>query len=211
MQPQLFAPLPEMLPFASLNHNQNQPASPLQPSEPPKNLKRRRSTSIEDEAELPEAPPGIDPEAYAEAVGTSKSKRSQAQRDIIKQARVVRNRIAAQTSRDKKRRTFEDLETQNVQLKAQLSAVMAANAELMAQVKQLSAALQQGASSSMSTLLPSPSLSARSASTSSASSPDDSPIILSEQATPLVLGSEINLFSSVSILGQGEPAALNNA
>ncbi|KAI9345226.1 hypothetical protein BDR26DRAFT_932316 [Obelidium mucronatum] len=177
-----------------------------------KAVKRRRSDSPSDETELPEAPPGVDAEAYAEAVGTSKSKRTPSQREVIKQARIVRNRIAAQTSRDKKRRTFEDLEVTNASLMNRLEAMDKLNAELLAQVKALShqvaslTASSSSASCSMASLVPlpvSPNLSSHSS----------SPTLYSHHDTPLFPESssshQFSLFHSTSILGQGEPAALS--
>ncbi|KAJ3210715.1 hypothetical protein HDU82_007524 [Entophlyctis luteolus] len=84
--------------------------------------------------DLSVAPPGIDPDLYADALATSKGKRGPAQRDIIKQARIVRNRIAAQASRDRKRKCFNALELENATLKARLVSVEIENQNLRAQL-----------------------------------------------------------------------------
>ncbi|KAJ3138779.1 hypothetical protein HK100_012317 [Physocladia obscura] len=95
-----------------------------------------------DSNDLSVAPPGIDAELYALALATSKGKRSPELRDIIRQARVVRNRIAAQTSRDKKRRCFESLEAENSILKTRLAAVEALNANLFLQLKSVKSSFE---------------------------------------------------------------------
>ncbi|KAJ3001671.1 UNVERIFIED_CONTAM: hypothetical protein HDU68_006721, partial [Siphonaria sp. JEL0065] len=174
-------------------------------------LKRRRSDTPEDtSADLPEAPPGVDAEAYAQAVGTSKSRRTPAQREIIKQARVVRNRIAAQTSRDKKRRTFEDLEVTNASLMQRLEAMDQLNLQLVAQVKALSQQVASLTGKSPSTFTHSTSLQLPVSPSLSAHSATTSPTVYSLHDTPMFMAStELPLFHSTSVLGQGEPAALS--
>ncbi|KAJ3212456.1 hypothetical protein HDU83_007335 [Entophlyctis luteolus] len=152
--------------------------------------------------DLTVAPPGIDPDLYADALATSKGKRDPAQRDIIKQARIVRNRIAAQASRDRKRKCFNALEVENAALKARLASMEAENQILRAQLNK-QASSDGDLSSTLSTanlidlgvenLLPSPTVSSSGDSfpnVDSASSPD----------TPL--------FPPSAILSLGEPAAL---
>ncbi|KAJ3064965.1 hypothetical protein HDU98_011651 [Podochytrium sp. JEL0797] len=181
------------------------PAS-ASPTSPPSLKRQRTSESCEPDTgdhDLSEAPPGIDAEAYAQAVGTSKGKRSQAQREIIKQARIVRNRIAAQTSRDKKRRSFEDLEKTNDSLRTRLASVEKMNADLLEHVKALTqAVVSLQANNNPAPHFPSPALS-RFNSTgplSSVPSPNLSPALFSEHDTPLLLSSLEPLFPSIPIL-----------
>ncbi|KAJ3401237.1 hypothetical protein HDU80_006221, partial [Chytriomyces hyalinus] len=76
---------------------------------------------------------GADELLLEQAEATPKNRRSQEHRDVIKRARMIRNRVAAQTSRDKKRRSMEDLEQTNKVLTDRLADVERNNAALMAQ------------------------------------------------------------------------------
>ncbi|KAJ3221070.1 hypothetical protein HDU81_010916, partial [Chytriomyces hyalinus] len=84
---------------------------------------------------------GADELLLEQAEATPKNKRSQEHRDVIKRARMIRNRVAAQTSRDKKRRSMEDLEQTNKVLTDRLADVERNNAALMAQVASLAKTL----------------------------------------------------------------------
>ncbi|KAI8830615.1 hypothetical protein BJ741DRAFT_711984 [Chytriomyces cf. hyalinus JEL632] len=84
---------------------------------------------------------GADELLLEQAEATPKNRRSQEHRDVIKRARMIRNRVAAQTSRDKKRRSMEDLEQTNKVLTDRLADVERNNAALMAQVASLAKTL----------------------------------------------------------------------
>ncbi|KAI8620591.1 hypothetical protein BC830DRAFT_1193216 [Chytriomyces sp. MP71] len=173
------------------------PPSAATAATPTKALKRTRSDSPESDcgsehsANLLNGLSAADEALLVQAEATPKNKRSQEHRDVIKRARMIRNRVAAQSSRDKKRRTMEDLENTNKVLTDRLAGVERSNALLISQVAALAktlASFTSGADAS-ALMVPSPSLTATSAGLglsplpSPAPSRSDSRVLFSEPSS----------------------------
>ncbi|KAJ1562859.1 hypothetical protein HK405_006819 [Cladochytrium tenue] len=95
------------------------------------------------------APPAIEEKALAAArmsaailSGVVHGKRRPEDRELRRQARVVRNRMAAQVSRERKRQRLQELECVNASLVERLAKVEEENASLSSQISSLSSALE---------------------------------------------------------------------